>query len=816
MESYNEIYNELSTQIENLNNNREENNEIKASLNEYIEYLKPSIKIEGDVEKILFIGEFIFFICNDKCEVKYSKFLQTTKKNKIVIKDKNFKNLGEIELNSTDYCISEINEDKIYVIICIDNRLYKLVDNKLEIFYEMRINFIIPINNNVNKYVISNNNGIFIYEGSIFKITRENLEIKDKKISIKNYDFGVLINEKTIGFSKSNELMIYNLNEMKPILELQKGFSENCYAFLLVENISLKENEKNKEMILLFGYEEDREYGFNRVVIKNGSEQFLKTKKFKIYCFIQIESYKEKIIEAFSEEYNKEYNYFLVGGYDYNCHENAIKLYIFNKYYNNIEREKYIRIEKNYICRDLLKIKSINQINYKNLIFNCIEGIEGGALLIDIMNLETIETKVYENESLPYNLEKISENNTFDLEMIDMPMLKKISIEYIYLLKDNYFIIVQQDKFYVANFKDTSFFYSYDIQDSITCICQTKKNQVIICQNDGLYKLVFLDNDLNKDKVRLDRLNDFKYKLVLNIANKENNNDSHEYVISLDQKITRTNNLNLMENKEEVKNTSLPNQNNNNITKNGKSIKDMNETIEIKGTFIVSRDISSINENDIKTKISGNIYKIGKVIEINNNIFFILINNIENKGIFEIVDKNNIENKYKPNESNYLYTLSENCLIVFKANEDSKNHICICAAKNENKNGILAINITLPLNKTFEYFKEIKNLEISCISSFKNEKINKEKHFTNFCIGGINVNNKVEINLNKIIYLDDQHKNCLSFEFIKKIICGDAKIDSINFMYHPKKGKEWIIASEHGIYKMNISNKEEEKKEGVK
>ena len=137
MESYNEIYNELSTQIENLNNNREENNEIKASLNEYIEYLKPSIKIEGDVEKILFIGEFIFFICNDKCEVKYSKFLQTTKKNKIVIKDKNFKNLGEIELNSTDYCISEINEDKIYVIICIDNRLYKLVDNKLEIFYEM-------------------------------------------------------------------------------------------------------------------------------------------------------------------------------------------------------------------------------------------------------------------------------------------------------------------------------------------------------------------------------------------------------------------------------------------------------------------------------------------------------------------------------------------------------------------------------------------------------------------------------------------------------------------------------------------------------
>ena len=242
----------------------------------------------------------------------------------------------------------------------------------------MSIDFIIPIN--INKYVISNNNGIFIYEGSIFTITREKLEIEDKKISIKKYNLGVLINEGTIGFSKNDELMIYNLNEMRPILELQKGFSENCYAFLLVENISLKENEKNTEkekMILLFGYETKGEYGFYRVIIENGKEQFLKTKKLEIYCFIQIESPKEKIIEAFSEEYNKEYNYFLVGGYDYNFHENTIKLYIFNKYYNNIEKEKYIWIEKNDICRDLLKIKSIILID-KNLLFNCIEGMGGG------------------------------------------------------------------------------------------------------------------------------------------------------------------------------------------------------------------------------------------------------------------------------------------------------------------------------------------------------------------------------------------------------------------------------------------------------
>ena len=445
------------------------------------------------------------------------------------------------------------------------------------------------------------------------------------------------------------------------------------------------------------------------------------------------------------------------------------------------------------------------------------------------MNLETIETNIYENESLPYNLEKISEKYTFDLKIIDMPMLKNISIEYIYLLKDYYFIIVQQDKFCVANLKDLSFFYSFDIRDSITCICQIKEKQVIICQNDGLYKLVFSDNDLNKDKVRLYRLNDMKYKLILNITNKENNNDSNEYIISLDQNNKRTNNNNLMENREEIKNSSLTNQNclnnlnknedskiNNIKTKDGKSIIEKKEIIEKKGTFIVSRDISSINENDLKIKISDNIYNIGEIFEINNNIYVILINNIENKGILEIIDKNNIKNNYKPNESNYLYTLSKSCIIVFKTNEDSNNHICLCAAKKENKNGILAINITLPLNKSFEYFKEIKNLEISCISSFKNEKISKRKSFTYFCIGGINVNNKVEISLNKIIYLDGQGKNCLSFNFIKKIIYDNEIIDSIIFMYQPIKEKGLIIVSDHNMYKLEISNEEEEEKEGVK
>ena len=775
-EIYNEINNEsningLTTLFENLNNNREENNGIQASLNENTECLKPKIKIENDVEKILFIKGFIFFFCNDINEVKYPIYLRTTNKNKIIIKDKNFNNLREIELNSADYCISEIKEDHNYIIICKDNRLYKLVDNKLEFFYAMRINFIIPIDS--NKYVISDNNGIFKYEDSILNITRENLENKNKIISVKQYNLGVLINERTIAFSKNDELMVFDLNKMKIILEFRKGFSENCYAFLLVENITLEknENEKKEKMILLFGCEENQEYGFLRVVIENGDKQFLKTKNFKIYCFIQIKTNIEEIIKAFSEEYNEDYNYFLVGGYD-NFHENSIKLYVFNKYYNNIEREKYIWIEKNDICRDLLKIKSIIQIDDKNLIFNCNEnsneGKGEGALLIGIKNLETLETNVYENGSLQYNLEKISGNYKFDLKIIDMPILINISIEYIYLLKDYYFIIVQQDKFSVANLKDSSFFYSFDIRDSITCICQIKENQVMISQNDGLYKLIFSDNDFKNDKVRLNKINDMKYKLILNIANKDNKYDSNEFIVSLAQK----------------------------------------------GTFLISRDISSIDENDLKNKIFDITYNIGEKIEINNNIFVLLITNIENKGILEIFEKNNLQNNYKPNESNYLYVLSKNCITLFKTNEDSNNHICLCAAKKENKIGILAINIRLPLNKSFEHFKEKAYLEISCISLFKNEKIGKGKSFTYFCIGGTNFNNKVEISLNTIMFYDDQGKNCLSFDFTKKIIFGEEIIDSINSIYQPIKDKGLIIASNHSMYKIDISNEEEEK-EGV-
>lgn len=88
MESYNEIYNELSTQIENLNNNREENNGIKSSLNEYIEYLKPSIKIEGDVEKYYLLASLYFSFVMINVKLNIRNFFKQLKRIKFLLKIK--------------------------------------------------------------------------------------------------------------------------------------------------------------------------------------------------------------------------------------------------------------------------------------------------------------------------------------------------------------------------------------------------------------------------------------------------------------------------------------------------------------------------------------------------------------------------------------------------------------------------------------------------------------------------------------------------------------------------------------------------------
>lgn len=292
-----------------------------------------------------------------------------------------------------------------------------------------------------------------------------------------------------------------------------------------------------------------------------------------------------------------------------------------------------------------------------------------------------------------------------------------------------------------------------------------KKNEVIICQNNGLYKLNFKDNnkdckDNNKDKLK--RINDIKYKLLLKIPNKVN-----EYIVS------------------------IPKQ----------------EAFKVSGTFKVSRDISTISKSDdLDFQISDKVYIIGKIIEFNNCCFVILINNIENGGILEIIDIENIKNKYTI-KNDYYYTLLKNCLVSFKTG-NSKNCILLNSSKKGDQNRLSVYNIGKSLDKTLELSLETDNLNITCITPFKNEKKAKEKSFTYCFIGGNRGYYNIEILLYKIIYLDG-NTNCLCIKFIKKVVFSNEIISSINSIYPAFNNEGLIIASNIRLYIMNISNKEE-------
>lgn len=630
----------------------------------------------------------------------------------------------------------------------------------------MEINLILQIKN--NEYVISNNNGTFIYQGSILNLKkRENLEIEEKRITEKKYNLGFLINEKTIILSNKKEnnsykdkdkSMEYNINKMQEISsELPNGFYDNCYALLPAKN-------KKENNILIYYCKNDQRW----VIKKNEEEKSFKKddSKFEVECFLPIQNNVKNIIEGFSEIYDENKIYLLVGGYEYyhKDRQNKIKLYIFNDFYNEIEKIKDIMIEKNDICDELSKIKKIIQIDYKNvmIIFS-----DGKAIQFDIMNLETnleANEKESEKESLAYNLKKISPKNLLDLNVIDIPILKDKTINYIYPLKNRYFIIVQEFVISVFYMEDFKLIKNFKITDMIKYISQIKENQVIIYQNDGLlYELVFSDYKKFSDKVEMINKNKLKYTLILKIPNKDN-----EYIASLPKH----------------------------------------------GTFKVTREISSFSSSeDLKnqTVISNIEFKNGVIIQIKNQKIAILINNINNKGICLIVDIENKGNKYILIENDYLYSSLMNCITSLKTNENSNNNIILIASKRGRRNRISVINIGLPLKTTLKDYKET-DIEITCMSPFKNENNTKTKSFTYCYIGGIKGNFNVEIDLYKIIFLDE-NKNCLCIECIEKVIYDKEKISWINSMFISFNGKQLIIASDNKLYMADISTKNKEELE---
>ena len=568
-------------------------------------------------------------------------------------------------------------------------------------------------------------------------------------------NFGVLINERTMALANQKELILYNNSKKKEIFEYT-GFNKSCYALLKFNKPNILEYNNIKKTILIFGCKKGNEYGF---LIKdfNNIEKFKKTDNFEINCIFQIPEYRRKLmIEAFEEEYNREYSYFLVGGYDHKkkYKESILKLYKFNQEINEMEFIKDIGIEKNEIFNihdDKLHFKNIIEYDYKTLLINCTNK---EVIIFDIMNLQANNALHNDRRNGIYS---------YDLKDIkNMPRtINNNLIKNIYHLKNDYMIIYQENKISVASFEDGCFSLKkcFDNRGSINGICEINSTEIIISQSNGLNKLVFSKFEDNNDGIRMDKINDMKFNLILNVAKKENKND---YIVSLRN-----------------------------------------------GTFRIFKDISSIkSEEDLdkQYKISDKTYDIGKIIEINNNKFVAFIN----ENFFEIFNINNKENNYKIAENNWHYILLKNCIVSYKTKEDS--NICISAIikdDNRNINGIVVRKIRQPLNKTIQKkFIEKENYKISCICPIK-QNIKEIKFNSYFLTGGIINNNKAEINLYKI---NEQNENHLSIQCILTFGLFNKGMRSIIWIYQSNIYGELKIASDNYINELDLQYEEKEEK----
>ena len=105
---------------------------------------------------------------------------------KIVKHDKNLLPLIENEINGRVHCICEIKEEENYIIFSQNDKLYKLSNgsNNPKVIADIKIYLILQVTR--NSYIISDDNGTYIYQGSILEITRKKLEITVEKIKKEN------------------------------------------------------------------------------------------------------------------------------------------------------------------------------------------------------------------------------------------------------------------------------------------------------------------------------------------------------------------------------------------------------------------------------------------------------------------------------------------------------------------------------------------------------------------------------------------------------------------------------------------------------
>ena len=99
---------------------------------------------------------------------------------------------------------------------------------------------------------------------------------------------------------------------------------------------------------------------------------------------------------------------------------------------------------------------------------------------------------------------------------------------------------------------------------------------------------------------------------------------------------------------------------------------------------------------------------------------------------------------------------------------------------------------------------------------YERQNNNNNKYFTHFLIGGNIYSNEFEIRLFKILFSNGKGKDCLSFEYIKRVVYYEDIQNYYSFMVQSIMDGQLIISSNIGFYLFIIRayvKKIEEKKE---
>ena len=770
--------------LESQNEENEEKSSLYQSLtiNNYFEtnYLNLGNKIaKKNIEKIFRLnnGKFVFIF-----NYEVTKGYEIISKQLIAILNEDLLPLDEFKIDGKIQYISEIKEEEYYLIFCQINNFYILQKDYdyIKVINGMNIYFILQIK--TNKYIISNENGINYYEGPILKITKENLKLikihkiekekeKEKEKVKEIYNFGIKINQGTIALlNNNNELMIVDINNNKERMNIPNNkFSnfENCYALF---------RSKENADILLLGCKHSDKNGILIIIVKNETYwNFLETNDFEIHCFSPI--YEEKIIKAFSESYDNNYIYFLLGGNQ--STKKIIKLYKINLDDKTLQDVKNIWGKNNNNPYYPNKLKNIIiQYKYDNsiIIFENGKTVNFNFHNFNLKNEKEI-MKTKENEDFYEEInefwDKMNEQDTIELVKIWYKKHKNPKNNYnkyygqnlvksLYQIKNKnnlYLFIVLKNRIFVYNnFEIIDEFY---ISHEIRCFCQKSESEVFICSSNGLYKITII---INENKARLDKLNDLKYNFIERVKD-------NDYIVSIE-----------LNQKTYIK------------LKDIKSINEEEIIIRIKDEYYIFsreknkkiytelRDIQFINEEKFIIRIKDNDYifsiKKGKetyrelrdIQSINKEEFIIRIK--DEYYIFSIEKNKKADIELKDiqfiNEAKFIIRIKDNDYIF--------------SIKNNSKTYRILINLE-SINE--EDFNNPNNEN-------KIKKISEHAYKT-----GVNteMNNKIIVIL--MDNIDNNVSNIINKDKEGKLELVD--IDNINDNYMPKKNK-----NPYNIFKSSI------------